>query len=106
MQRSREYQQNLIAAFGIARSTAVPLRRILGLRYEFLTSQRADMNITIADEVERLRAAELEAERRYFQAIEFADMAAARNAANCWLSAADAFAVFVAQHPELYRDSG
>ncbi|MEJ0007330.1 MAG: hypothetical protein WDM77_13430 [Steroidobacteraceae bacterium] len=60
----------------------------------------------IKDEVERLRAAELEAERRYFQAMEFADMAAARWAADNWLTAADALADFVAKHPGIYRKSG
>jgi hypothetical protein len=64
------------------------------------------MDTTTADAVARLRSAELEAERRYLDAIINADLPAARNAATNWVNAADALTEYVATHPHLYRRSG
>ena len=61
---------------------------------------------TTADEVERLKTAELEAELRHAEAIKRGDLAAARSAADAWIRAANALTEYVAAHPDLYRDSG
>jgi hypothetical protein len=62
------------------------------------------LNTTAADEVVRLRAAELEAEQRYLEAIINSDSSAARNAAEKWINAADAFTAYVAKNPNPYAD--
>jgi hypothetical protein len=59
------------------------------------------VNTTTADEFERLRAAELEAERRYYEAMEYSRVSAARKAADDWLRATNALAYYVAKHPNL-----
>jgi hypothetical protein len=64
------------------------------------------MNTTIADEVKRLRSAELAAEKRYFEATKRSELSAMRIAAENWLRAADALTDYVAKHPDLYRESG
>jgi hypothetical protein len=58
----------------------------------------AILNTTTADEVERLRAAEAEAEQRRGEAIKRGDLFAARNAARDWLKASDALSEYVAAH--------
>jgi hypothetical protein len=60
---------------------------------------------TAAEEVGRLRDAELEAERRYDEAVKDSDISAARNAAAEWKEAADALTQYVAKHPHPYRDN-
>jgi hypothetical protein len=62
-------------------------------------------NSTTADEVERLMAAELDAERDYHEAMKRGDTSEARRAAETWINAADALTEYVATHPDLYRDS-
>jgi hypothetical protein len=64
------------------------------------------MNTTTADELGRLRAAELEAERHYGEVVKDCDLSAVRNAADKWRKAADALTHFIATHPYPYRDSG
>jgi hypothetical protein len=81
-----------------ARSSAESLREYL--------SRGAIVNSTNVDEVERLRAAELEAERQYGQAVREADLSAVRSAADVWRKAADALRQYVAKHPRSYRDNG
>jgi hypothetical protein len=62
--------------------------------------------ISTAEEVARLKAAELEAEKRHEAAMHRGDFAAARIAADDWIEACDALTEYVAAHPDLYRDSG
>jgi hypothetical protein len=62
--------------------------------------------ISIAEEVERLKVAELEAEKRHEEALHRGDLVAARTAADEWRKACDALTEYVAAHPDLYRDSG
>jgi hypothetical protein len=57
------------------------------------------MNMTTADEVEHLRAAEFQAEQRYLDAMMSSDLSAARDAAESWMNAADALTEYVANHP-------
>jgi hypothetical protein len=64
------------------------------------------VTITVADEVERLRAAVLEAQRRYYEAVEEPNLSATRDAAGDWIKAGDALAEFVAMHPRRYSGSG
>lgn len=64
------------------------------------------MNTTSANEMERLKAAELAAERRYFQAMERADMPAARVAADLWLKASDAYTDYLVKQRGLHRANG
>jgi hypothetical protein len=64
------------------------------------------MDTSIADEIERLRTAELEAEQRYFDAMKREDLPTARAAAVVWSRAADALTAYVATHTDLYRESG
>jgi hypothetical protein len=64
------------------------------------------MNTTTADEVDRLKAAEVEAERRHAEAMQRGDLSAARIAADDWIKASDALTEYVAAHPVLYRDGG
>jgi hypothetical protein len=64
------------------------------------------MTATTADEVGRLRAAELEAEHHYGEVVKHSDLSAVRNAAAEWRKAADALTQYVAKHPYPYRDSG
>jgi hypothetical protein len=64
------------------------------------------MNTTTTDEVRRLRAAELAAERNYGEVVKHSDLSAVRNAAAEWRKAADALAQHVAKHPYPYRGSG
>ncbi len=61
---------------------------------------------TIADEGERLSAAVLEAQRRYYEAVEEPNLSATRDAAGDWIRAGDALAEFVAMHPHRYSGSG
>jgi len=61
---------------------------------------------TTADEVGRLRAAELEAERHYGEVVKDSDLSAVRNAAAEWRQAAEALTQYVAEHPQTQRDSG
>jgi hypothetical protein len=63
------------------------------------------MDPTIADELERLKAAECEAGTRYGKAMSRGDKKAARIAADNWIKASDALTEYVAAHPELHRDS-
>jgi hypothetical protein len=62
--------------------------------------------ISTAEEVERLKAAELEAEKRHGEAMHRGDLAAARIAADDWIKACDVLTEYVAAHPDLYRDTG
>jgi hypothetical protein len=62
--------------------------------------------ISTAEEVEYLKAAELEAEKRHGEAVSRGDLAAARIATDEWIKACDALTEYVAAHPDLYRDSG
>jgi hypothetical protein len=71
------------------------------MQAEFLPS-----NTTTAEEVERLKAAELEAEQCHGEAMNRGDLAAARIAADDWIKASDALTAYVANHPYLYRESG
>jgi len=64
------------------------------------------MNSTTAAEVDRLRAAELEAEKYHREAMNRGDLQAARIAADEWIKASDALTEYVAAHPDLYRDGG
>jgi hypothetical protein len=63
------------------------------------------MNSRIA-KVLRLRAAELDAERRYGAAVQESDLSAVRNAAADWRKAAAALAQYVAKYPLPFRNSG
>jgi hypothetical protein len=56
------------------------------------------MNSRVAT-VLRLRAAELEAERRYGEAVRDSDITAARNASLEWRKAAAVLARYVGKHP-------
>jgi hypothetical protein len=60
---------------------------------------------TTADEVERLRVAELDAERRHQEAMKRGDLSTARSAADDWTKASDALTQYVATHPDLYGDA-
>jgi hypothetical protein len=62
--------------------------------------------ISTAEEVEYLKAAELEAEKRHEEAMNCGDLAAVRIAAADWIRACNALTEYVAAHPDLYRDSG
>jgi hypothetical protein len=64
------------------------------------------MKTRTAKEVQRLRAAELEAERRYGEVVKESDLTAARIAAAEWRKAAAALTQYAARHPRAYRDSG
>jgi hypothetical protein len=63
-------------------------------------------SLTSAEEVERLKTAELEAEQRHAQALNRGDLSAARIAAADWVKACNALTEYVSNHPHLYRDSG
>jgi hypothetical protein len=52
---------------------------------------------TSPDAVERLRAAELEARRRYYEAVEQSDLSATRAAADGWIRAGDALNEYLAK---------
>ena len=71
------------------------------MQVEFQTS-----GISTAEEVEHLKVAELEAEKRHEEAMHRGDLAAARIAAAEWIKACDALTEYVAANPDLYRDSG
>ena len=58
------------------------------------------------DEFERLRAAELEAEQRYYEAVEKSELAAKREAASVWLRAGDALNDYLAKQFHLAPDGG
>ena len=62
------------------------------------------MNLTTADEVERLRHAEFDAERRHIAALKRGDLRAVRHSADNWTKASNAFTKYTAAHPDLYRD--
>ena len=62
--------------------------------------------ISTAEEVEYLKVAELEAERRHEEAMHRGDLVAARTAAADWIKACDALTEYVAAHPDPYRESG
>jgi hypothetical protein len=64
------------------------------------------MNRATAEEVARLRAVEIAAERRYYQAVKNSDLMVARIAAAEWRSAVDARTHYVARYPDPYRDRG
>ena len=66
------------------------------------------MNATTTNEVQRLKAVELEAEQRQETATERGDLSAARNAELDWIRASDALTEYVtlAAHADLYRESG
>jgi hypothetical protein len=51
---------------------------------------------TIAPEFQRLRAADLAAEQRYYEAVEKSDLPAIRRAADDWIKAGDAVTEFSA----------
>jgi hypothetical protein len=78
------------------------------MRTEFLSLRQGEeldrsweerfMNTTTAAEVERLRAAEAEADDRRGVAIKHGDLFAARNAAHDWLKASDALSEYVTAH--------
>jgi hypothetical protein len=61
------------------------------------------MRTTTAEETERLRIEESVAQQRYEEAIKRSDMAAARNAADDWFKAADAFIEYVGLRPYFRR---
>jgi hypothetical protein len=50
---------------------------------------------TAADEADRLRAAELDAKHRYYEAVEESDLTATREAARNWIKAGDSLAAYV-----------
>jgi hypothetical protein len=62
------------------------------------------MNTTTAEEVERLKNAEYEAERRHGEAMSHGDLTGARVAAGDWVEASDALTEYVATHSDLYGD--
>jgi hypothetical protein len=62
------------------------------------------VTIAIADEVERLRAAELDAKQRYYETVEESDLSATRRAAADWIRAGDALAEQVAMHRRAYSE--
>jgi hypothetical protein len=64
------------------------------------------MNKKTAVEVGRLKAVELEAERRYGEVVKNSDLTAARNAAERWRKAADALNHYIAENPDPYRNRG
>jgi len=64
----------------------------------------AIVNKTTAEEVERLKNAEFEAERRHGEAMTNGDLTGARAAANDWIKASDALTEYVAAHSDPYRD--
>jgi hypothetical protein len=64
------------------------------------------MNTRFANEVRRLKAAELETERLYGEAVKESDLSAARNAAAEWRKAAAALTQYVTKHPRSRRGSG
>jgi hypothetical protein len=51
----------------------------------------------MADGAERLRAAELEARRRYYEAVEQSDLSATRAAADAWIRAGDELNEYLAK---------
>jgi len=59
---------------------------------------------TMAEEVERLTAAELDAKHRYYEAVEDSDLSATRDAAGAWIRAGDALAECVAIHQYPYSE--
>jgi hypothetical protein len=63
----------------------------------------AIVNTTAAEEVERLKNAEFEAERRHGEAMTHGDLTGARVAADDWIRAADALTEYVAAHCDPYR---
>ena len=58
----------------------------------------------MVDEVERLRAAELDAKHRYYEAVEESDLSATREAARAWIRAGDVLAEHVAMNQYLYSE--
>jgi hypothetical protein len=64
----------------------------------------AIMRATTAEEVERLRNAELEAERRHAEAMTLGDLTGVRVAADDWLKASDALTGYIAAHSDPYRN--
>jgi hypothetical protein len=58
---------------------------------------------TAADEVERLKAIELEAEHHYVDALKRGDSSALRSAAEDWRKASNALTEYVAKNPDPYR---
>jgi hypothetical protein len=63
-------------------------------------------NTAINDEVERLKAAELEAEQRYYEAVEKSELDAKRYAANAWIRAGDALNEYLAKQFQPSPDGG
>jgi hypothetical protein len=63
-------------------------------------------NPAIADEIERLRAAELEAEQQYYEAVEKSELAAKKHAASVWIRAGDALNEYLAKQFHPSPDSG
>jgi len=59
---------------------------------------------TTADEVEHLRAAELDAKQRYYEAVEESELSAIRDAARAWIRAGDALTEHVATHQRTYSE--
>jgi hypothetical protein len=64
------------------------------------------MGQTTSDEVERLKAAQLEAEQRYVDAMERGDLSEARKVAVEWRTASNALTEYVMTKPDHYRDRG
>lgn len=60
--------------------------------------------ITIAEEVEPLRAAELDAKHRYYEAVDESNLSVTREAAGNWIRAGDALAEHVAAHRHRYSE--
>ena len=58
---------------------------------------------TSAGEAERLRAAELEAQQRYYEVVEETDVSAMRAAADAWIRAGDALSEFLARPSTSHR---
>jgi hypothetical protein len=61
---------------------------------------------TIADEIERLRAAELEAQHQYYEVVEKSELTAKRYAASVWIRAGDALNDCLAKQFDPSSDSG
>jgi len=58
------------------------------------------MIATSVNEVQRLKAVELEAEQRQEKAMERGDLSAARNAELDWIRSSDALSEYIAAHTE------
>jgi hypothetical protein len=71
----------------------------------YSVSMRNEVLTTLRDEGERLKAAELAAEQRYYGAVENSDLSAMRVAADDWIRAGDALSEYLAK-PIPIRNSG